>query len=1127
MVEAFRSDVRANAASAQRVLDSETYGAVLSNTDNLNMVVMNVNRLLDDLAQPSGVPPVSLLGGAGARQADINSQRKSFQTLSAAQKEDLRDRLLVLFAGEAMHGNASMSELQAVVHEKLTGVLELASAAPVTQPVEAPAEPGFFERIGGDIVAAFRSIIPSPTQMLDVELDDGSMVTIGESEARQMLLTAGISEDTIDAFFRMSDIGTDDKVALFWLLNYSNGLNELFESTGGMPSAVTPTQMQEAWDRSLYATLGFMQSNFGDEYAERGTNLPEVQAAGITGVRSILGSIIVASGIFSLIGNELDPFSPQRVSTYTNAVAAVRAEVFRAIIEPKQKILKELTAELENLQKERTEAATRRGGTQVERTVGIEEAEIARLDTRIAAQQAKVDAAKVAVEQASARAESVLEAFKEGITHPADLQTADGLRAEIQDAVHQQRSLDDALTRSTRQRIDRGNLNADVIAELRRLDNPEVNQLLDELEIASGRGRFGMAVEGAFAAERAHYDQALAEELEKVGKTADTATIEEMAVARRVVGERLKNPIDVLQGIDTRLLERTLNVGRINSVLVLEVNGVDISVANRGAVTPSTSVWARMFVDPWRGAGLRSSTAFIRLGAAPLRTATSILREAFSGSTKGAKVAGWTALIGMIEVSWMIDYRAGMTDVPDPFTWAYRGIFGGSEPSAARQPAQRSSTTASAQAVATTQTEEQRREAQARPLAKEIMADYNNLLRLGNGTYMQMRDPITQYLQASFGSGEEITEDALAGFDLDRLNAVKNNLHAMYEHMRTSHMSAQEAERYFYSAFFTNNNAGKVVTLIDKYVPEAERLDVYQDLFQSTLQQGAYGEDIIQVLAAMPRFKSIAEPLLRFAEASIPATSETARMNALFGILLEANLINQLPVVDLSLNEVAESLARSKLVASAPNLVARIDAFVPEAGRFDAYLDALSVLRDRPNTEERVLLTNLARELGQYVPGADAQTAFDMLSFMWAQAPPLDNALLFSARDEAIRMLWDSTNTRARRSIFEYADQNGKVETLVRLLPNMATDAAVDLLNLIGGDFRPDMLTMVSDDAARIFWNLKSPQGRANIWSAITDQEWKAAHPFLVTVTTARNRRGRITATTTTANDWPEEAAAE
>ncbi|MDD2655630.1 MAG: hypothetical protein PHQ80_03105 [Candidatus ainarchaeum sp.] len=1011
MVEAFRSDVRADRSAAERILDSGTYGAVLNNTDDLNMVVRNVNRLLDDLTQPAGARPLSLLGGEGARQRDINSQREAFQSLSAAQKEDLRDRLLLLFAEEAMHGNASTSELQAVVHEQLTGVLgEVASAAPIT-PVETPAaeEPGFWTRIGTSFASALQSIVPSPAQTFDVELEDGSTVTIGESEARQMLLAAGISEGTIDAF-SMADISTDDKVALYFMLDYSNRLNALIGAAGGtMPSVVTPNQMEEAWERSLYATLGFMQSNFGNEYASRGTNLPEIQAAGIAGVRSFVGSVILASGLSSLIANELDPFSQQRISTYTNAVAAVRTEVLRAVVEPKQKIYDELKAELDRLTAQRDTAAVRRAGT---RGAGFqaEQAEITALDQRITTQQQQVQAAETALTQAKTRAQGILERFRDDIhTGGANLDTAVGLRADIKSELlrlqyglnlseNTSKIIEDAL-----KLIEKGNL-TEVTRVLRQLQNPEINGMLDRLTIAEGLGRFGTAMQDAFRGQQG-----------------------------------LRNPIDVLRGIDTRILDRTLRVGSANNILVLEVNGADISIINRAPFTPSTSVWARMFVDPWRmagGAGSRGVT-IARYFAAPARMASSIMREAFSGPTRGAKLAGWAALLGCTEIAWAIDYHANLTDVRDPLTFLYQTAFGTGE-SEARQPAQPSTTgTRAEQATPTTLPD-----ATAAETARTRLLESNP----------ELRAAVDLYLHSTLG----INSSQLATFsDASQARAtteVKEFLSRVTDHIRANYANDPDAAQiYFFREYLKlpSLNAGRVPGLIEAFVPADSQRDVYADLVQSLMSSPANREmDIFARLFEIQRFRVFAQPVIDVVNARTPGEAGRGENMEAF---MQAFLM-RLPGE--AIPQFAERVAQMYLMQKNAVVAGLIAHNMEGDARLHAYTVALEYL-STPGNERRTTLDAINDLRGHLAPNLSPITRAYFLEGS-------SQTQLASVEMTRLRMASDFAGRR-RVGLDSVTDRNVDEQMVAFLSGYPALRGMVDKLLGIYPDYSPERVFLLLD----------------------------------------------------------------
>ncbi|MFA5411920.1 MAG: hypothetical protein WC350_01065 [Candidatus Micrarchaeia archaeon] len=1174
MVEAFRSDVRADRSSAERTLDSETYGAVLNNTDNLNMVVRNVNRLLDDLAQPAGMRALSLLGGEGARQVDINSQRESFQSLSAAQKEDLRDRLLLLFAGEAMHGNASTSELQAVVHEQLSGVLQEASAAPVTQPAEAPAAeaPGFWASIGSGIVSAFQSVIPSPTQRFDIELEDGSTVTIGESEARGMLLAAGISEDTLDAF-SMADISTDDKVALYWLLDYSNRMNELFSSSGGaMPSTVTPAQMQEAWDRSLYATIGFMQSNFSDEYAGRGTDLPEVQAAGIAGVRSVVGSAIALSGLFSLIANEYDPFSQQRVATFTNAVAAVRAEVLRVVVEPKQKTYDELKAELDRMTAERANAAGRRAGARPGASQ-IEQTEIQALDQQIQVQRAKVQAAETALTQAKAEAQGILEVFKDNIHSGAvTLDTVEGLHTNIKSELLRLQYTQ-YLPENTSQQIEaalknieKGNW-ADAARQLRQLQNPELNGMLDRLAIAEGLGRFGTAIQNAFAGQQG-----------------------------------FRNPIDLLRGIDTRILDRTLRVSSADNILVLEVTGADIAVVNRAPFTPSTSTWARMFVDPWRMASRSAGSTGVTVAryiAAPARTASSILREAFSGPTKGAKISGWVALLGCTELAWAVDYRAGWTDVRDPVTYLWQTVTGTGR-SAARQPAQQ-------QSSETTGTEA---EVHAVIPAAGAFVTARTALLASNP---ELRVAVDMYLQSTVG----IEPSQLATFsDTSKQQALKDALafiDTVGRHITTNYAGQPDAAQiYFFKEYLKlpAAHSGRVPSIIESLVPTASQRDVYADLVESLMTSPANREiDVFNRLFGIERFRAFVQPIIDVVNARTPGEAGRGEDMATFMQAFQLRRSGE------AIPQFAERLAQFYLVQKNPMVVSLIAQNMEGDARLHAYTMALEYL-STPGNERRTAMDAITYLRGQLAPNLSPITVAYFLEgapeakLLSIEMTRIGMALEYAEMrgiglgdvtdqnvdqqmvdyisgypelrgfmdklleiypnysPERIFLLLDAVNAiktggaqptmeslneyflakfNARypgQTILESTREENVLDMVMAYLPHlpqqagrilstsqmeeladsdhvewMTAEAALPLLEVrfaeTGAEVNDvEFLVSMPDDVVRAYWNAH-PEKRSAIWAG-AGSGWKAAHDFLKP--TGRGRRA-------TYSDWPEETA--
>lgn len=958
---------------------------------------------------------------------------------------------------------------------------------------------------------------------------DGETVNVSESQAIAALTEMGLSEDEIGQI--TAPLSMEESAAAMFMQSFYEELGRVYREVG--PNGVVqPEQIAEARDRAALASLGFCLSTFPEEMAEKYPELaPEASGGGTGGRFASIGLGATSANLDRLAGISLDVLKRVWLPGLFTVVAAIadRASGVRT------HIIQAGATQLDALLKKMVETSP------VSATV---QQNLETLQTRVKDYEAKFAAVRDKFESRQTRTDALPGALIEMEAYRIALQggTVDSLpntfgRIQVTTEIRQ-----GILLRLQAITGERSITTATQVSGA----SPELEAL--QTTITTARTGYQAKIDkflNYLLRDYASFDaegHAQGERLTlNTGESRMHAALREAKFSEGEISR-------FLNGINTRFFRSitpVISQSRINASA--DVATRQVSVTTNFPEREIPGAFSRVFLPEIRGSDMGFWKSFYRVVGEvwniPRQSAREIFGIGARGQTEGRFSQVGAGALGafvitelFMDLDWVASFVPGVSYITAGGPGVIPRMFGAGETAA---PAQ-----VTRQALPRTETEagptaEQRA---ARAFATEILADYNTLFGLGNGSYAQLRGPISQYLQVSLRLGSSaITEDGIAGAEVTQahMTEVKNNFHAMYEYMRTHPaMGIREAETYFYTSLLTNNYAERVVALVDTYVPAAERLDVYRDLFQFF---GKSGEVILAELANLPRFRSIAEPLIRFASASIPSTSEAARMDALFSMLLANNFINRFRDENLSLNDAAESLAMVTLAAKAPNLVARIMELVPEENRFDMYLSNLAVLRDNPNTEEEDLLRALATvtdrarnpsgPLVPFVQTADAQTAFNILKFMMDQTGGLDARVLFSARDEAVRMLWDYATPRARRGFFDYAlnhDDAAKVQTLIRLLPDMATDAAVDALTLLreSNTIRPNMLTSVNEDAARIFWNARSQLGRQALWEGITDGAWKEAHPFLVTVTTARNRRGRRT-TTTTFNDWPEPAATE
>ncbi|HNT60845.1 MAG TPA: hypothetical protein PKJ97_02600, partial [Candidatus Bilamarchaeaceae archaeon] len=341
--------------------------------------------------------------------------------------------------------------------------------------------------------------------------------------------------------------------------------------------------------------------------------------------------------------------------------------------------------------------------------------------------------------------------------------------------------------------------------------------------------------------------------------------------------------------------ERLMDMNRLNSIIrspqfadpnsvrmVLEDGLPKVNII-RGSFTAAfdeafIAPW-RMVSEAWRG---ESSTlarvinaggsVFAALTYRPLARG---LRTTFGPRRAiGERVGGAAGLAVYGLVGWQVASWLGATE-RGPFTLAYNSLFGSSG--------------ASAPSAGVTAPPRPAVRTEATPALNEAQRDTQQRLVSVSDAYTSINDAdpllggrISQFLTRAFGFetrtdyGLEANAQRVSRFDAARAQDA-----AEFMSMASAAMEGKagnQAELAFYEAFFkfvTGSDNPRTLFIGNRFLPQAQRLDVYRELFDSTRvgRRGSLSNEaeIFEKMRRNPAFISAAGPVAQVIDAAVGA----------------------------------------------------------------------------------------------------------------------------------------------------------------------------------------------------------------------------------------------------------------
>lgn len=1042
--------------------DMQTYRnsmAAIRRSGDEDLVLHQVNRFFMDLDQ--------LAAGRTATRGflvnfDADSLTKiveDYKSIIAEGKEQelefFKFRVIAIFANAYVNGEGS-GRYSSALPDTLTSAFDGATAdvtrmAEVAQSAQVP----WYQQIWGirDVVAFLTGpsqVVPTPVEAppetvtvsehVAFEMQDsstGATIQMNGDELIQSLLDLGVPEEMIDLFANLDWKGM---LGITYSLVINEALDELYApAPDGTPPVVTNQDIEDTIYMGQQKFAVMAGTMFPDQLRAQGIDPNRVQEAGTLAGLIALG-VAALDGILAMVGSATQRRFTNGRGQLDTVLTAARARFAEDVVAARQAADPTRRAEYQA----QMDAYRQAGQT------------LSRLE-----EQVKAKEATAGNEGLSSRQRAAAQIALDGPTgHPEQ-----GLRAQLEQARAAFHTAETALPGvgeiSTRMTTLMRNIEAAANGTLAR--NP------GESRIAAALRASGL----------------------------DSATILTTTVNGRIVSTVNQGMVDGVLG-NVQLVNLDLppaaaapgapaqaapaaapQAERMRLVIDYSPSRGTASarVVGEFEIDP-TSAWGRVWVDPVRYArqpGISRGERVARWASVPFRVGANAWEEAWKAKEvprtgNESRVVGILGLAATLGIAGFIDYELFAWSTPSrPATRAGRG---GTAATTTTQPPQINETN------------------------RQSAYNFTDLTnRLGNTTYRNLREELEMYrkyvlgtVSRDFGPDTRNTQ-ALAGVNTAAVQAATEFLNNFQnststpgttaDQPRTLSMTADQAELEFYRQYFlsfgTPNAQGvrtsALVSLIDTYVPESERLAIYKMLFTDVAMHGDPVKAITDesalfagLMKKSSRIRDMFAPILDVIDARMGwedvnraalLTQQNTAMpqvatymtNLSLSIIVRAGLVR--PGVTPDIEDVALGLARAYMVNN-PDITKRIEGFTDANGnrvpgffsdvstQLDAYKKVLAYMQEHPNDRLDVIINNVLLEM---IPANRRSAAMQLLQVSTAeietgaavQAQSLENArTILRGRERGEELLEfidaclekDSDKLAAYNSLIQYFTSN-------------------------------------------------------------------------------------------------------